>query len=80
MPSFDDVRSLSESGPSGLRSAGVGLPSHDVPMQAMEFPTKARVLSANPSLLLSISNIPTKAVKKGLPNTIELSLFESSPT
>ena len=43
-------------------------------MQDILLPGRALVLSANPILSFSTSKIPTKAVKKALPRTIELEL------
>ena len=60
----------------GVGSTGVS--EHEFPMHVMELPGRVRALSAKPILSFSVSNIPTKAVKKALPSTIELSLSGSS--
>ena len=44
-------------------------------MQLILLPGRALVLSANPILSFSTSKMPTKAVKKALPSTIELELY-----
>ena len=44
----------------------------------MELPGKARILLANPTLSFYVSNIPTNAVKKALPNTIAFVAFGRS--
>ena len=44
-------------------------------MHVILLPGRARLLSANPILSWSTSNMPTKAVKKALPRIIEFELW-----